>query len=100
MSYWELLNTQFMQRAIIAAVFAAMFSNGLRARLLLSWAFGIAVAAAGTLGSLQLDMPTGAAIVVAFGMALVLAAVARAVMTRTGLATGETALEASSSPRH
>lgn len=78
---------------IVPAVFAAMFANGLKARLLLSWAFGIVVAAAGTLGALQLDMPTGATIVVTFGLALALASVARAVMTRTGVATGETALE-------
>jgi len=85
---------------IVPAVFAAMFANGLRSRLLLSWAFGIAIAGIGTLGSLQLDMPTGAAIVVAFGLALVLASIARAVMTRAGIGSGETALEASANTRH
>ena len=85
---------------IVPAVFAAMFANALRARLLLSWAFGIAVAGLGTLASLQLNMPTGAAIVVTFGIALVVASVARAVMTRLGVATGDSALEAAAHNRH
>lgn len=69
---------------VVPAVFAAMFSNRLLARLLLSWVFGIGVAGAGALGSLQLDLPPGATIVVAFGIALVIAAIVRALMTRLG----------------
>ena len=73
---------------VVPAVFAAMFASRLAARLWLSWAFGIVIAIAGVIGSVMLDLPTGAAIVVAFGIALVLAAIARFVMTRMGVATG------------
>lgn len=69
---------------VVPAVFAAMFSNRLLSRLLLSWVFGIGVAGAGALGSLQLDLPPGATIVVAFGIALLIAAIVRALMTRLG----------------
>ena len=69
---------------IVPAVFAALFASRLLARLLLSWAFGIAVAGFGVAGSLFLDLPTGAAIVVTFGIALVLAAIARWALTRFG----------------
>jgi len=83
---------------IVPAVFAAMFANHLRARLLLSWAFGMFVTGAGMLGSLQFNLPTGAAVVVGFGIALVLAAIARAVMTKMGIGSDPSAL--SSTIRH
>lgn len=71
---------------VVPAVFAAMFANRLQARLALSWAFGIVIAVAGVFGSVLLDLPTGAAIVVAFGIGLVLASIARVAMTRLGIA--------------
>lgn len=72
---------------VVPAVFAAMFANGLRMRLLISWTLGFLVSVLGMLVSYEADLPTGAAIVATFGGALVLAAIVRTVLTRMHLAT-------------
>jgi len=59
---------------IVPAAIAGLFSLGLRGRLLLSWALGAGVSAAGLCGSWAWDLPTGPAIVAAFGAATALVA--------------------------
>lgn len=67
---------------IVPAVISALFTQHLLVRLGVAWALGAVVSALGLWGSFRLDLPTGAAVVVTFGIALVLAAIVRAVLTR------------------
>jgi zinc/manganese transport system permease protein len=53
---------------VIPASCAMLISHGLGKRVVLGWLFGIAASVAGLLCSATLDMPTGAAIVCAFGV--------------------------------
>lgn len=57
---------------VIPSVAAILFYQGIRARLLFAWSMGTIVSAAGMILSYLLDLPTGAAIVCTFGMALLL----------------------------
>jgi len=71
---------------IVPAALAGLFARGLRQRLLLAWALGGAVTAAGLYASWTWDLPTGPAIVTAFGAATALVALgfaARKLTTRT-----------------
>lgn len=61
---------------IIPAVLAGLFACGLLARLALAWALGVLLTAAGLLASWHWDLPTGPAIVAAFGAAAAATAVA------------------------
>lgn len=65
---------------IVPAVFAAMFADKLSTRLALSWALGAVVSTAGMWASWTWDFPTGAAVVVTFGVALALAGGIRALI--------------------
>ena len=56
---------------IIPAVMSAFFAQDLRARLAIAWALGALGAALGILLSFQADLPTGAAVVCAYGVLLV-----------------------------
>ncbi len=62
---------------VVPAVVAALFTQRVGLRLLLSWGLGFAVSALGILASYLLDLPTGAAVVATFGAGLVLALVVR-----------------------
>ena len=62
---------------IVPSVAAMLFSERLGIRLLIGWTMGVGVSAAGVALSFFLDLPTGAAIVVTFGIALVLLAAGR-----------------------
>ncbi len=64
---------------IVPAVFSALFTNRLRTRILIAYALGAVVSAAGLFASFRFDLPTGAAVVVTFGVALVIGVVVRAV---------------------
>lgn len=57
---------------IVPSVAAILFYKGIRARLLFAWSMGTIVSAAGMILSYTLDLPTGAAIVCTFGLALLL----------------------------
>ena len=60
---------------VIPAVIAALFADGLRARLLVGWVAGTLVSGAGCALSYERDLPSGPTIVACFGAALVLAGV-------------------------
>jgi len=64
---------------IIPAVIGTLFSARITPALLIGWGAGIAASAAGLIGSFLLDLPTGAAMVVAFAAALILAGGLRAI---------------------
>ncbi len=66
---------------IVPAVVSALFTKRLMVRLAAAWVLGAVVSALGLWGSFRLDLPTGAAVVVTFGIALLLAAVARALLS-------------------
>lgn len=59
---------------IVPAAIAGLFTTPLRKRLLAAWALGAGVTAAGFIGSWSWDLPTGPAVVAAFGAATALAA--------------------------
>lgn len=58
---------------IIPAAIGLMFAHTLAAQLLIGWIAGTLVSAAGLAASFFFDLPTGAAMVCAFGMSLALA---------------------------
>jgi zinc/manganese transport system permease protein len=70
---------------IVPAALAGLFTPGLLPRLMLAWALGAALTAAGLYASWTWDLPTGPAIVTAFGAATALVALgfaARKLTTR------------------
>jgi zinc/manganese transport system permease protein len=62
---------------VVPAAIAALLVGGIGARLLVGWLVGAVVSAAGLAAAWRWDLPTGAAIVAAFGAALALTALAR-----------------------
>jgi len=62
---------------IVPAVFSALFSQRLGIRLAIAWILGVVVSVVGVLVSFELDLPSGASVVVTFGVALALGAVVR-----------------------
>jgi zinc/manganese transport system permease protein len=62
---------------IIPAVIGVLFCSSVRGRWLLGWVAGSLASAAGLAASFAWDLPTGAAMVCAFALALVLAAIVR-----------------------
>lgn len=65
---------------IVPAVIASIFTKRLAPALSIAWSAGIAASAVGLAGSYALDLPTGAAMVSAFALVLVLAALAKALV--------------------
>jgi zinc/manganese transport system permease protein len=63
---------------IVPAVIGSIFSGRLHVVLLIAWSAGIAASAVGLAGSYLLDLPTGAAMVVALAGFLLLAGLAKA----------------------
>ncbi len=63
---------------IVPAVIGSLFSRNAGAVLVIAWAAGIAASAAGLAASFALDLPTGAAMVAAFGISLIIAGLAKA----------------------
>lgn len=68
---------------IVPAALAGLLASGFGIRLLLGWALGAALTAAGLVASWIWDLPTGPAIVAAFGAAMAAAALAFAVRQLT-----------------
>ena len=69
---------------IVPSVFSALFSRRLLPRLVISWVLGVVVSATGLFASFQLDLPTGATVVVTFGVALILATAVRFLLPNGG----------------
>jgi len=65
---------------IVPAVIGAMFSRAVPVVLAIAWSTGILASAFGLAGSFVLDLPTGAAMVVAFVLTLALAGAAKALI--------------------
>ncbi|HEV2042542.1 MAG TPA: metal ABC transporter permease, partial [Casimicrobiaceae bacterium] len=63
---------------IVPAVIGSIFSTDVRVVLPIAWGAGIAAAATGLAGAYALDLPTGAAMVTAFTLVLVLAGMTKA----------------------
>ena len=57
---------------IVPALAAVMLGGSIGTRLLVGWAFGTVVSVIGMIASAALDLPTGATVVCAFGLVLVL----------------------------
>src|SRR5215212_8127415 len=58
---------------IVPAAVGVMFASSLARQLAIGWTAGIATSAAGLAGSFAFDLPTGAAMVCAFGLSLAIA---------------------------
>ena len=65
---------------IVPAVIGTIFSSNVLVVLAIAWGAGFLACAAGLAGSYVLDLPTGAAMVLAFALALVLAGLAKALV--------------------
>jgi zinc/manganese transport system permease protein len=55
---------------IVPALAGVALGKSVRAKLLIGWSFGALVSVLGVLASAALDLPTGAAIVCVFGLAV------------------------------
>ncbi len=69
---------------IIPAVCANLLATSLRVRLAVGWSIATLSSVAGLYASYRLDLPTGAAVVCALGLALLLTGIGRAVGFLTG----------------
>jgi zinc/manganese transport system permease protein len=67
---------------IVPSVAAMLYAVRIGPRLAIGWSVGTLVSALGVYLSLRLDLPTGATIVVTFGIVLLLMAAARALLFR------------------
>jgi zinc/manganese transport system permease protein len=67
---------------IIPAVTALLFVKGIRNRLIFGWTFSVIGSFLGMLASLTLDIPTGAAIVVTFGIMLAVSTIIHLTLIR------------------
>jgi zinc/manganese transport system permease protein len=65
---------------IVPAVVGSMFSRAVHVVLAIAWSAGILASALGLAGSFVLDLPTGAAMVMAFVLMLALAGLAKALL--------------------
>jgi zinc/manganese transport system permease protein len=68
---------------IVPSVAAMLYANGIGKRLAIGWVMGTLVSALGMYFSVQFDLPTGAAIVVTFGLVLVLMAAVKPLIVRS-----------------
>jgi zinc/manganese transport system permease protein len=69
---------------IVPAAADALFAQRVGARLLIGWVFGFLGSALGLSSSYAWDLPTGATVVVTFGLVLLLAALAKIARTYAG----------------
>src|SRR5829696_6834667 len=67
---------------IVPSVAAMLYAENIGPRLAIGWTMGTVVSALGVWLSLQLDLPTGATIVVTFGLVLILMALVRPLFPR------------------
>ncbi len=74
---------------IVPAACAAMFFTGVRNRLLVGWGFGLLGSFLGLSASMEWDLPTGAAVVAAFGFLFTICALVYAVRAWRGAPSGQ-----------
>jgi zinc/manganese transport system permease protein len=67
---------------VVPAVCAMLFFKTIRARLVAGWTTGLLFSVVGLSASAWADLPTGAAVVAAFGAAVILAAVGRVLLAK------------------
>jgi zinc/manganese transport system permease protein len=67
---------------IVPSVAAMLYSEHIGRRLAIGWSMGTIVSALGIFLSVQLDLPTGAAMVCTFGIVLVVMALVRPLIVR------------------
>jgi zinc/manganese transport system permease protein len=67
---------------IVPSVAAMLYAENIGPRLAIGWTMGTVVSALGVWLSLQLDLPTGATIVVTFGLVLIIMAAVRPLFVR------------------
>jgi zinc/manganese transport system permease protein len=67
---------------IVPSVAAMLYADRIGPRLAIGWTMGTLVSALGVYLSLKLDLPTGAAIVCTFGLALIIMALVRPLIQR------------------
>jgi len=77
---------------IVPALAGIILGGRLRTRLIVGWAFGTAVSVLAMVGSAALDLPTGATVVCAFGLCLLVLAAFAAVTGQRSSITGPSAL--------
>jgi zinc/manganese transport system permease protein len=70
---------------IVPSVAAILYAESVGTRLAIGWTMGTVVSALGVYVSLRLDLPTGAAMVCTFGLVLVLMAIVRVLVPKTGI---------------
>lgn len=75
---------------VVPAACAMLFCRGIAMRLVVGWGIGMAVSVVGLGLSAWKDLPTGAAVVATFGMAVAMAALLRTLVTRLRTAGGKT----------
>jgi len=68
---------------VVPAVCAMFFANGIFARLLIGWGIGFLASIGGVVASTAWDLPTGASIVTAFGLVLIICAIVARMKTET-----------------
>lgn len=73
---------------VVPAVAGVLLARTVARRLAAGWCTGIAVSCLGLYVSVVLDLPTGAAVVVTFGVVLVIIALAKMALTNLGLFPG------------
>lgn len=69
---------------IVPAVSAMLFTNSVWKKLIIGWAIGFITSVLGLYFSAVWDLPTGASIVTTFGVVLLLSAIIRFVLSKTG----------------
>jgi zinc/manganese transport system permease protein len=70
---------------IVPSVAAMLYAKGIGKRLAIGWSMGTVVSALGMYFSVQFDLPTGAAIVVTFGLVLIIMAAVKPLILRRGV---------------
>ena len=71
---------------VVPAVIAMLFKTGILTRLIIGWVTGTVVSAIGLYASMTWDLPTGAAVVTTFGIALIIASLVKVVMRKMSIA--------------
>ena len=71
---------------IVPAICGALLANTIGRRLVIGWLAGTATSMVGIAASYVWDLPTGATVVCAFGVCLIVCAIGRALQFRTGYA--------------